>query len=66
MSKKKATLEEQISKLEQICQQLDKSELPIEDLLKLYEEGLEVSNAIKIQIENAEQRIVEIQGKFES
>ncbi len=64
MSKKeKSSFEEQLKRLEEIVETLDSSEIPLEDALKMYEEGMSISKALKDFLEKAEQKIIEINSK---
>jgi exodeoxyribonuclease VII small subunit len=51
------TFEQALSELEQIVQKLEKGELPLEDSLKLYEEGIRLSRLCHGKLEEAEGRI---------
>ncbi len=49
--------EEALQKLEEIVQRLEKGELPLEESLKLYEEGIRLSRLCHAKLEEAEGRI---------
>jgi len=51
------TFEQALLQLEQIVQKLEKGELPLEDSLKLYEEGIRLSRLCHGKLEEAEGRI---------
>jgi len=51
------TFEQALQQLEQIVQKLEKGELPLEDSLKLYEEGIRLSRLCHGKLEEAEGRI---------
>ena len=52
------TFEEKIAKLTEIVDKLETgSELPLEDSLKLFEEGVGLVSSCRGMLENAEQRI---------
>jgi len=51
------TFELALSQLEQIVQKLEKGELPLEDSLRLYEEGIRLSRLCHAKLEEAEGRI---------
>ena len=59
--KKKAELpksfEERIERLEQIVQQLEEGEAPLESSLNLFEEGIELARACQDQLEEAKERV---------
>ena len=49
--------EEQLTALESVVERLERGDLPLEDSVKLFEEGLKLSNACKKELEAAEGRI---------
>ena len=52
------TFEEKLTKLTQIVEQLGSgNELPLEDSLKLFEEGVGLVSSCREMLENAEQRV---------
>ena len=52
------TFEEKLAKLSEIVDKLEMgSELPLEDSLKLFEEGVGLVSSCREMLENAEQRI---------
>lgn len=51
------SFEQALSQLEQIVQKLEKGELPLEDSLRLYEEGIRLSRLCHGKLEEAEGRI---------
>ena len=51
------TFEAALVKLEQIVQRLEKGELPLEDSLVLYEEGVRLSRLCHAKLEEAEGKI---------
>ena len=55
------TFEEKLSKLSQIVEQLEEgNDLPLENSLKLFEEGIGLVASCRQMIENAEQRVVNV------
>ena len=52
-----ATFEENVKQLESIVGQLERGDLPLEDSLKLFEDGMRLSSACKEQLEVAEGKI---------
>ncbi len=52
-----ATFEENVKQLESIVQQLERGDLPLEDSIRLFEEGMQVSGACKDQLEAAEGKV---------
>lgn len=52
------TFEEKLAKLTEIVDKLEAgNELPLEDSLKLFEEGVGLVSACRAMLENAEQRV---------
>jgi exodeoxyribonuclease VII small subunit len=51
------TFEAALARLEQIVQRLEKGELPLEESLVLYEEGVKLSRLCHAKLEQAEGRI---------
>jgi exodeoxyribonuclease VII small subunit len=49
--------EECIQRLEKIVDQLEKGEIPLEQALKLFEEGIELSNNCRKELEDAEGKV---------
>ena len=52
-----ATFEESLKKLESIVGQLERGDLPLEDSVKLFEEGMQLSADCKKQLEEAEGKV---------
>jgi len=57
MSAKKPKFEEALKKLEKIVNKLEEGELPIEESLKLFEEGVKLSRIANNVLEGAEKKI---------
>jgi exodeoxyribonuclease VII small subunit len=51
------TFEQALGELEQIVQKLERGELPLEESLRLYEEGIRLSRLCHAKLEQAEGRI---------
>jgi exodeoxyribonuclease VII small subunit len=51
------TFEESLKKLETIVDQLEKGDLPLEDSLKLFEEGVSLSAVCKQELDAAEGKV---------
>ena len=54
------TFEEGLERLEQIAGQMERNELPLDELLKLYEEGMKLSGELNQKLENTTSRMMEI------
>ena len=51
------TFEQALTQLEQIVQKLERGELPLEESLRLYEEGVRLSRLCHAKLEEAEGKI---------
>jgi exodeoxyribonuclease VII small subunit len=51
------TFEQNLDRLEGIVKRLEESELPLEEALKLFEEGMTLSEGCRKQLEEAEHRV---------
>jgi exodeoxyribonuclease VII small subunit len=51
------SFEESLKKLENIVEQLEKGDMALEDSLKLFEEGVNLSAACKQELESAEGKV---------
>ena len=54
------TLSEQMAALGELVEQLENPEIELETALKLYEEGVKLSNTIQKTLEEAEQRVAHV------
>lgn len=52
-----AKFEEQLTALETVVERLERGELSLDDSVRLFEEGVKLSNACKAELEAAEGRI---------
>ena len=59
-SVKAPSFEEGLAQLEAIAQQMEKGEKPLDELLKLYEEGMQLSRELTKKLDEAEGRMQEI------
>lgn len=60
-----ATFETRLTALEAVVERLERGELSLEESVRLFEEGVKLSNACKLELEQAEGKIqvlVETQG----
>jgi exodeoxyribonuclease VII small subunit len=59
-----ASFEEQLTQLESVVEKLERGELTLDDSVRLFEEGVRLSNACKAELEKAEGRIqVLVEGR---
>ncbi|MFN6140884.1 MAG: exodeoxyribonuclease VII small subunit [Pseudanabaena sp.] len=56
------SFEEQLQRLEEIVEILDDGEAALDEMLKLYEEGMQRSQYCREYLENAEQKVTLIQN----
>ncbi|HWZ11521.1 MAG TPA: exodeoxyribonuclease VII small subunit [Acidobacteriaceae bacterium] len=52
-----SNFETSLKQLEQIVEKLEKGDLPLEESIKLFEEGVGLSNACKAELEAAEGKV---------
>lgn len=59
MNKKADNFEAKLKKLEEIVEELESEDTPLEESLKLFEQGVEISKELN-------QKLLEIKGKIET
>lgn len=59
-SSKEQNFEKQLQQLEEIVEKLDSSDVPLDESLKLYEDGIVLYRALNKRITEAEQKIIDI------
>ena len=68
MAKKKKTFEDSIEELEQIVEDLESGDLPLEKALKKFEEGVKISKICSKKLDETEKKvsllIKDQEGKF--
>jgi exodeoxyribonuclease VII small subunit len=52
-----ATFEESLKQLEGIVAQLERGDLPLEDSIKMFEEGMRLSGQCKQELDSAESKV---------
>ena len=52
-----ATFEEQLKTLEGVVERLEKGDLPLEESLQLFEQGIALSDSCKKELDSAEGRV---------
>ncbi len=57
-------LDLKLKRIEEIVEILDAGSVSLEEMINLYEEGMVLSTECRAYLENAEQRIIEISGKY--
>ena len=58
--KKTPSFEEGLEHLEAIAGQMERGELPLDELLKLYEEGMKLSKELSQKLDAASSRMMEV------
>ena len=59
---KELTFEQSVKRLSEIVTALEKGDLPLEDSLKLFEEGVKLSRASQDKLDAAQKRVEELLG----
>ena len=60
MAEEKMTFEQSLARLEEIVKLLEKGDAPLAEGLELFEEGAGLVRACKEQLEQAEQKVVQL------
>jgi exodeoxyribonuclease VII small subunit len=63
MAKKTLSFEQQLNRLEEIVGILDEGNIPLDEMLKIYEEGMNLASEMKNYLEKAEQKVIDISKK---
>jgi exodeoxyribonuclease VII small subunit len=63
-AKPDASFEQQLSRLSEIVEALDAGNAPMEELLKLYEEGMLLTKKCSSYLEGAEQKVIQINAQI--
>jgi len=63
MAKKTLSFEQQLNRLEEIVAILDEGNIPLDEMLKIYEEGMNLASEMKNYLEKAEQKVIDISKK---
>lgn len=66
MAAKKATFEDNMKRLEEIVEALESGNLPLEDTVKLYKEGMTLSAQCGAALKKVEQEVQEVQKVTET
>lgn len=59
-SRKKASFEEQMAQLQEIVNNLQQGNVPLEDALKQFKEGMKLSNKLQSQLDKSEKTLAEL------
>lgn len=60
MTKKKMTFEEALAQLEAVVTQLEKGELPLDEAIKEFQTGIQLSKYCKDALEQAEKKVSDL------
>ena len=60
MSRKSVTFEESMTRLDEIVKALEAGDVPLEESMKLFEEGTKLVNACRKELDTAEQKVVKL------
>ena len=60
MNEESMTFEASMARLEQIVRELEKGDAPLEDAMKLFEEGTALAKICNTLLSNAEQQVVKL------
>lgn len=62
MAEKKLTFEKALSRLEEIVSRLEKGDAPLDESLKLFEEGAKLTAQCSAMLDKAEQKVTLLQN----
>jgi len=62
---KKVSFEEAIGRLEEIVRQLEKGDVPLEDSIRLYEEGMKLGKMCRKILDEADLRVRQLSTEIE-
>ena len=60
------SFEKKLARLEEIVQKMETGEMPLDDSLKLFEEGVRISKECNKELNEAEQKVKKLVGVDES
>ncbi len=66
---KRVTFEDEMAKLEELVEKLEQNELPLEESIKAFEDGMKLAGSLMKTLEKAQERVRKLtkteQGTFE-
>jgi exodeoxyribonuclease VII small subunit len=62
---KRASFESQLSQLEQIVQSLEKGQLPLEDALKQFEQGIKLTRLCQKNLQEAQEKMEKLLNSYD-
>ncbi len=63
MPKKTKSFEDKMNRLDEIVNILDEGDAPLDDLLKVFEEGMKLAAEMRVFLDKAEQKVIDITEK---
>jgi exodeoxyribonuclease VII small subunit len=60
MAKKKHTFEDKMNRLDEIVENLEAGDAPLEELIKNYEEGMKLAGELRDFLNKAEMKVIEL------
>lgn len=60
MTEKKQTFEQELSSLEEIVNNLEKGDVPLEEALAQFEKGIKLSKSLQATLQNAEDTLTKV------
>ena len=60
MAEKTKTIEEMLADVDEIIEQMESGEIPLEDSFKIYEKGMKLIQTINSKIDKVEKKIIEL------
>lgn len=60
MAKTNVSFDQAIQQLEEIVRQLEQGDVPLEDAISLYKQGMELSTVCHDKLQNAEKQLISI------
>ncbi len=62
---KRASFESQLSQLEQIVQSLEKGQLPLDDALKQFEQGIKLTRLCQKNLQEAQEKMEKLLNSYD-
>ena len=63
MAEKQKTVEEMLQDVDEIIENLEEGEIPLEDSFKIYEKGMKLIQTINARLDKVEKKIIELDGE---
>ena len=62
-SQAEPTFEEELTKLEEIAEKMESGDLPLNELMSAYEEGVAVAKSLQTRLERARAKLIEVKAQ---